>query len=256
MRFSFRIFWFCLLAVLALGLMAASRGAPAQQPAHPAASAATGQAAQSATPPPQSEADEMNGFLKSATVRSIAQWLHLSLTATEFIFLGINFAVIFLAIAIPLGRSLPKILRKRSESLRQGIESARQLTQDAQARLAAVEAQMAHLGDEIAKFRAEIEEDLKGDEARIKSAIGEESARIVAAAEQEIGLAAVQARRGLRKFAAGLAVDHAARQLVLTPETDRALISELIAEFAGGATHNHAAQGHAAGPAATHGGQN
>ena len=50
-------------------------------------------------------------------------------------------------------------------------------------------------------------------------------------AEQEISSAAAQARRGLRTFAAELAVDRAAGQLKLTPETDQAL----IAEFIGGA---------------------
>lgn len=237
MGFSFRIFWFALLAVFVVGLVAGSRPAMCQQPAAAAApaSAAAGQSAPASEAHP-SESDEIRGFLQSKTVRTIAGMLHLSLPVTEFLFLGINFAVIFLAIAIPLGRTMPKILRKRSEALRHGIDSARKLTQDANARLAAVEAQMAKLGDEIQKFRGEIEEELKADEARIKSAIEEESARIVAAAEQEIGMAAVQARRGLRKFAAELAIDHASRQLVLTPETDRAL----IAEFADGVTQNHA----------------
>jgi len=236
MRTSFRILWFVLLAVLAAGLVAAPRHAAAQASA--ATPAASNSAAQNAPAGEQqkSPVDEIDGYLKSPAVRSIAKFLHLSLPATEYIFLGINFAVIFLAIVIPLGRVLPKILRKRSETLRQGIESARKLTLDANARLAAVEAQMARLGGDIEKFRAEIEEELKADEARIKGAIEEESARIVAAAEQEIGVAAVQARRGLRKFAAELAIDHASHQLVLTPETDRAL----IAEFAEGATQNHA----------------
>jgi F-type H+-transporting ATPase subunit b len=50
----------------------------------------------------------------------------------------------------------------------------------------------------------------------------------VAAAEQEIAAAAAHAQRELRHFAADLAIDHAARQLVLTPETDRALIAEFV----------------------------
>ena len=56
----------------------------------------------------------------------------------------------------------------------------------------------------------------------------QESARIVASAEQEIGMAAAQATRGLRNFAADLAIDQASRQLKLTPETDRALIAEFV----------------------------
>ena len=52
----------------------------------------------------------------------------------------------------------------------------------------------------------------------------------MAAAEQEIGVAAAQAKRGLRHFAADLAIDQAAKKLVLTPETDRALIAEFVGE--------------------------
>jgi F-type H+-transporting ATPase subunit b len=56
----------------------------------------------------------------------------------------------------------------------------------------------------------------------------------VAAAEQEIGVAAAQARRTLRHFAADLAIEQAAKHLVLTPETDRALIAEFVSDVAKG----------------------
>jgi F-type H+-transporting ATPase subunit b len=68
------------------------------------------------------------------------------------------------------------------------------------------------------------------DEFRIKASLAQESSRIVLAAEQEIGMAAAQARRGLRHFAADLAIDQAAKQLVLTPEIDQALIVEFAAD--------------------------
>jgi F-type H+-transporting ATPase subunit b len=75
-----------------------------------------------------------------------------------------------------------------------------------------------------------VEEEIKGDEARIKSSIGEESARVVAAAEQEIAVAAAQAQRSLKAFAADLAIDQAVKQLTLTAENDRALIEEFVAQ--------------------------
>jgi F-type H+-transporting ATPase subunit b len=104
------------------------------------------------------------------------------------------------------------------------------VTEDANSRLSAVEAKLSKLDDEIAKFRAEVEEEMSRDQARIKASLEEESARIVTAAEQEIGAAAAQARRGLRHFAADLAVEQAAKQLVLTPQTDRALIAEFVGD--------------------------
>ncbi len=140
----------------------------------------------------------------------------------------INVLVVVLAIGIPLLRFLPKFLRKRSEKIRGDLETARKATEDANTRLSAVEAKLAGLDEEIAKFRAEVEQQIAQDEERIKAALEEESARIVASAEQEIGVAAAQAKRGLRHFAADLAIEQAAKKMVLTPETDRALIAEFV----------------------------
>jgi F-type H+-transporting ATPase subunit b len=156
---------------------------------------------------------------------------HIEITARGFEW--INFLIIALCIVIPLVKFLPRVFRKRSETLRHQLETARQTTADANARLSAVEAQMAHLDVEIAAIRAQVEEDSKQDEVRIKASIEEEKARIVAAAEQEIAAAAAHAQRGLRHFAADLAIEQAARQIILTPETDRALIAEFISETAG-----------------------
>ncbi|MGB7265839.1 MAG: ATP synthase F0 subunit B [Terracidiphilus sp.] len=201
--------------------------APASTSSPAAASAPSGGSA--ATEKPNSEEDQEKAFLHSSAVQSVARVLHLSLDTTVAVFLGINFAVIFLLIVVPLGRTMPKIIRKRSQTLSHDLQTARQATADAEARLSAVEARLAGLGEEIQRFRAQIEQEALEDEKRIKSSIGEESSRIVAAAEQEIGVAVAQAKRGLRNFAADLAIDHASKQIALTPETDRALISEFIA---------------------------
>jgi F-type H+-transporting ATPase subunit b len=165
-------------------------------------------------------------------VQKLARMLHLNLDTTIFLLLGINFAIIFFAIVIPIGRIMPKIIRKRSQTLSQDLQTAREATADAQSRLSAVEAKLAGLGEEMQKFRAQIEQESLEDEKRIKASLGEESARIVAAAEQEISGAAAQIRRGLRDFAADLAIDQASKQLKMTPETDRALIAEFVAGVA------------------------
>ncbi len=162
--------------------------------------------------------------------------LHLDLNTTVTLLLAINFAIIFFFIAIPIARLMPKIIRKRSQTLSQDLQTARAATADAQSRLSAVEARLAGLGEEIEKFRAQVEQDSLEDETRIKASLSEESARIVAAAEQEINVAAAQVRRGLRGFAADLAIDQASRQLALTPETDRALIAEFVAGVAADAS--------------------
>jgi len=232
-RFAYGLIYSALVAVAAFVLAVGPYRALGQQPAtapnaSTSSSAASGSGQESGGEQ-QSGEDQEKTFLQSPTVQSLARMLHLDVETTSRIFLGINFAVIFFAIAIPLGRVMPRIFRKRSQTLSRDLESARQATADADARLRAIEAKIAGLGQAMEQFRGQVEHDIVEEEKRIKAAIGEESARIVAAAEQEIGAAAAQARRSLRNFAANLAIEHAEKALTLTPESDRTLIAEFVA---------------------------
>jgi len=233
-RFLPRITQLFFLAVLAAGIAAAPARLAAQQAATEGAPSPAGiptQAAEPAKPDSDEEAQTRAFRLEGPLVKATSHALHLSPETTARIFEFTNFAIILLAIVIPLFRLLPAMLRKRTKTLTESLDSARKMTEDANARLSAVEAKLASIDEQIAQFRAEVERESLGDEARIKAALEEERTRIVQSAEQEIGQAADFARRGLRHFAADLAVDQAARQLNLTAETDRAL----IAEFAVGA---------------------
>lgn len=192
-------------------------------------------AQQEAQNPPQTQAakteeKENDLYRHSAVVKFLARTIHLDVETTAKLFEIFNVLVVVLGIGIPLGRFLPKLLRARSEKIRGDLETARKTTEDASTRLSAVEAKLASLDQEIAKFRAEVEQQIALDEERGKAALEEESARIVASAEQEIGVAAAQAKRSLRHFAADLAIEQAVKKLVLTPETDRALIAEFVNE--------------------------
>jgi F-type H+-transporting ATPase subunit b len=239
---SFRIL---LLTVFLSGMAAMPFQLVAQEPA-PAADAATqttaaAPASASASTEtakaeaPDAEQAQTNAFrLEGPLVKWTAKTLHVSVEATATGFEIVNFLIVVLGLGIPLFRFLPKFLRNRSEKLRADIESARKVTEDANARLSAIEAKLSGLDGEIGKIRAQVEAESRLDEARIKSTIKEESDRVVAAAEQEIGSAAAQARRSLRHFAADLAIDQAAKQLVFTPETDRALIAEFLGDVAKG----------------------
>ena len=219
------------LTALALVVSAAPHRLHAQN-SSPAASspAASSSTSQSETSASSDEQKELDVFRHSGIVAAIGKKLGLSVETTAKLFEFLNFLIIFLAIVIPLAKFVPRMLRNRTETLSQNLRTAREATEDAKSRLNAVEAKLAGLGEEIAKFRAQVEQDSLEDEKRVKVALADESARIVAAAEQEIAAATAQARRGLRTFAADLAIAHAEKQLVLTPETDRALISEFISQ--------------------------
>jgi F-type H+-transporting ATPase subunit b len=229
-RFSRRVFGFVFLAVMAAGVaplrLASQESTPA---AAPSTAAAEAPKAQSEAPKTQEE--QNNVFrLEGPIVKWSAKTSGLSVETTATIFEFLNFGLIVLLVGIPIARVLPKVFHKRSQTLVHSLKTAREATADANARLSAVETKLAGLDNEIKKFRAQVEVESLEDEARIKATITEESARIVQAAEQELSVAAAQARRGLRHFAADLAIEQAARQLTLTPETDRALIAEFIGQ--------------------------
>jgi F-type H+-transporting ATPase subunit b len=240
-RFGFVLAFFCAVLVVGVafapvrGVAQATNASPAAKSSQANASPASAQYANppaSVTPSSKSEEEQEQDLLHAPVVQSLARMLHLPLNVTITLLLGINFAIIFFGIAIPIARLMPKMLHKRKETLSQDLKTAREATADAQARLSAVEAKLAGLGAEMEKFRAQVEQDSLEDEKRIKASLSEESARIVAAAEQEIGVAAAQVRRSLRDFAADLAIDQATRQLKLTPETDRAILAEFVAGVA------------------------
>lgn len=233
-RFSTRMLWFVFVAMLSFGVASAPVRGIAQA-ATPAAKASNSSpnspdAAISKAGATESEGEDENVYRHTPMIQSLAKVFHLDVETTARLFEFINFAIIALAILIPLVRIVPKVIQKRSETLKRDLESARKVTEDANTRLSAVEAKLSKLDEEIAAIRARVEEEAKNDEVRIKAAIGEESGRIVAAAEQEIAAAAAQAKRGLRHFAADLAIEQAAKQLVLTPETDRALIAQFVSD--------------------------
>jgi F-type H+-transporting ATPase subunit b len=215
----------CSLFVAAPGL------APLRMHAQSAPEATTAAAApaQSAAPEPKSQEEQNNAFrLEGPIVKWTAKTFNLQAETAARIFEFLNFGIIVLLVGVPIIRIMPKIFHKRTQTLGASLKTAREATTDANARLSAVEARLAGLDDEIKKFRAEVERESKEDEARIKAAIVDESARIVQSAEQELSVAAAHAQRSLRNFAADLAIEQAARQLVLTPEADKALIAEFI----------------------------
>ena len=233
-RIQFRLCSAVLLCFLTL-ISAAPRIVMAQPHPEPAAQPTIETPAEEAMHPPRTEAgkaeEENNDQYRHAPiVESLAKLMHMDVETAARTFEIFNVSVVVLGIVIPLIRIMPRLLRSRSEKIRANIEAAQKTTQDANVRLSAVEAKLASLDQEIAKFRAEVEEQIAQDEQRGKAALEEERTRIVASAEAEIGVAAAQAKRSLRHFAADLAIDQAAKQLVLTPETDRALIAQFVNE--------------------------
>lgn len=185
------------------------------------------------------ETEEQDQFRHSASVQWLAKTLHMDVETAATAFEYTNFIVILLFVGIPLYRILPKILRERRAKLSFELDQARARTADASDRLKAVEARLAGLDAEIAQIRKQVEEEMSADETRSKAQLEEETARIVRGAEHEIAAAAAQAQRGLKEFAANLAVDRAMSRLTVDEATDRALFAEFANDVAGSRRHSH-----------------
>lgn len=215
-----------LLPVMALALLA---------PIAPRAMAATVVLVQEGTVPsssPVSKVDEKKQEVKdesyeythSSTVIALGKMLGLKPDSAATAFTVFNFLVLAIAVGYGLLKALPKTFRARTSTIQKQLVDARTATEEATARLNSVESRLAKLDEQIDGMRTQAKADSERDEKRIAQSVEDEKAKIVAAAESEIASATSMARREIQKYAAELAVEQAARKLVVTAETDRLLV--------------------------------
>ncbi len=179
------------------------------------------------------EGDESEAYRHSATVTKLGAMLGMSKETAATVFTLFNLLVLVIAVAYFLMKALPKTFRNRSTDIQKKLVDARTATEEATARLNTVEARLSKLDEQIAGFRTQAEADSKRDEQRIKANIEEEKGKILAAAEQEIAAATTQAQRQIQQYAAELAIEHAARKLVVSAETDRLLVESFAHRLGG-----------------------
>jgi F-type H+-transporting ATPase subunit b len=179
--------------------------------------------------PAAEQEDETAVYKKSAVVQAVGRFFHLSPDAASATFEYFNFAILAGVILFYLAKLIPKAFRERQAKIDQQFVEAQTATEAANERLLIVEQRLGRLDQEIAELRKKSEQDGAADEQRIKQAIEEERRKIVVAAEQEIATASAVAERGLRKFAAELAMDRVMGRLHLTEQDDRTLVSSFAA---------------------------
>lgn len=173
---------------------------------------------------PQEEEEENIQFKYSSTVRKVASLTGLSKEAVYWIFVIINFVILVGGIIWIVRKVLPNGFAPRTAEIQKAIEDARKASAEASARLGEIEGRLAKLDVEIAEIRAAAEADFSVEEQRIKAAAEQDAKNVIAAAEQEIAVAARIAQRDLKSFVAGLAVDLAEKKIKVDEVTDRALV--------------------------------
>lgn len=205
---------------------------PASHPAEVQASHSTVETAATARGE-VAEVDENDAYRHSAMVQKIGKVLGMSTEAASTIFEWLNFGVLAAAIAFMLAKLLPKTFRNRNSAIQKELVDARTATEEASLRLNSVEDRLSKLDGQIAEMKAQAEKDAAADEIRIKASVEDEKKKILQAADQEIAAASVHAQRALQKFAAELAIEQAARKLVVSAETDRLLIQNFARRLSG-----------------------
>jgi F-type H+-transporting ATPase subunit b len=123
--------------------------------------------------------------------------------------------------------------RNRTQAIQKSLGDARTATEEARARLTAVEERLSKLDGEIAAMRTHAEQASVAEEQRIKASVEDEKKKILAAAEQEIAAATMHAQKRLQQHAAELAIEQAARKLVVSAETDRLLVQGFAQRLGG-----------------------
>ena len=219
--------------VLVATLFAPFHHATAQQPT-PANSGGRLSSPEAQSPEKnQQEADENDAYLHSASVRKLGAMVGLNPEQAATAFTVANFIVLAALVGWFLIKTLPKTFRDRNTAIQKNLVDARTTTEEASARLRSVEERLSKLDDQIAALRAQADKDSALDEQRIKASVEEDKQKIISAAEQEISAATALAQRQIQQYAAELAIDQAARKLVVSAETDRLLVQSFARRLMG-----------------------
>jgi F-type H+-transporting ATPase subunit b len=215
-----------------VALMVCALAMPAAVTLHAQEAAKPAAAAEAAKP--QTVLNETDAYRMSPAVTKLGALVGMGPETAANVFTIFNIVVLFGAVGYGMLKALPKVFRSRSSAIQKHLVDARTATEEAQARLGSVEARLAKLDEQIATMKVQAEADALREEQRIKASAEEEKKKIVAAAEAEIANATTMARREIQKYAAELAIEQAAKKLVVTAETDRLLVESFAARLGEG----------------------
>ena len=179
------------------------------------------------------EQDENDEYRHSPMVQKLGSMVGMNAEQAATTFEVLNFIVLAVGLGFLAVKTLPKAFRQRSTTIQKHLVDARTATEEASARLNSVEERLSKLDAEIAGMRAHVEAETARDEQRMRASVEEETAKILATADSEIQAATATARRELQRHAAELAIEHAAKRLVVTAETDRLLIQGCAQQLTG-----------------------
>lgn len=142
----------------------------------------------------------------------------------------LNFALLFGGLALVLAKPLKAFLQQAADIARKALAEAAAGKEEAEQRLGAIRDRLAQVGEEARRIEEGGTDLGRRDKARIAELAAREAEKVKAMAREEIESRAQAAERGLRQYAAELAVSLARRRIDsrLTPELQARLIDESI----------------------------
>ncbi len=206
----------------------------AQEPAQHADSGRQATPAANSKEAAEGEKDETAEYRHSKVVQKIGGLMGMNANQAATTFEVLNFVVLAVLVGGFLLKALPKVFRDRTSALQKHLVDARAAQEEAGVRMSSIEDRLAQLDGQIDRMREDAEKTAAADEVRIKASVEEEKKKIVAAAEAEIAAASMHAQRELQRHAADLAIEQAARKLVISAETDRLLVQDFARKLGGG----------------------
>ena len=129
-------------------------------------------------------------------------------------------------------------LTARSKAISEGLAAGEKARAEADRRAKEVQAKLANLETEIAALRTSAREEREREADRIRRDTQAEIARMHQQAEQEIESAGKQARLGVQRAAAMLAIELAETKVRarMSPDMQSALLESFLKDLASGAT--------------------
>jgi F-type H+-transporting ATPase subunit b len=132
-------------------------------------------------------------------------------SATELIFGGIAFFIVFGMLAVVLLPRVQKTLHERTDKIEGGLQRAEETQKEADLTLEQYRAQLAEARHEASRLRQEAQEEGARIRAELREQGEAERQRLVAAAAEQIEAERAQAVQALRAEVGALAVDLASR---------------------------------------------
>jgi len=142
----------------------------------------------------------------------------------------LNFAILAGVLGYLISKHLGPVLSARTAQIQEGLAAGEKAKKEADARAAAVQAQLANLGNDVAQLRTEAKQEREREAERLRADAERDIGLVRQRAAQEIESTSKLARLDVQSMAAKMAIDLAERKVRarMSPEVEAALLGNFL----------------------------